>query len=253
MDARCLACTAWEMQAGVCLVLAENAADAGLGAVTGYIMYISFAALPVWFVLCRRVSWLWVSIAMGLANAVGAICHAAVKNNSAKRPRGACSTNGVSCGMPSGHVIVEYTILTFLLLKLARDVKVLGWSELFEEVKTVTGFLKFVVWGSYCMILFLCPFGRMAIHYHTPAQVGYGCLTGILLAAFLFIVFTLINPYVAPVLGRSCFGRSWIRDDFSWNPVFVQDATDRKAIPPPRPAGQVPIADKAEQLALTLV
>lgn len=65
--------------------------------------------------------------------------------------------------------------------------------------------------------MFLMPFGRFVIYYHTAPQVGLGCLCGFLFASAWFVTCVyVVNPLLGHRLEQSCFH---ILDDFTCEPI----------------------------------
>jgi len=207
VSVNCSVCSPTEMTLGTCTVLADSPAQANLGAVTAWGMFLCFLILPAGLIT-RRTRLLWA----GLTPIWGIILAAILQDTIPSiRPIGACMGIGVTCGMPSGHVITSYSTISFLFLMWGRDLRLKGLKQCISDMSTFFGVFLILIVSAFVTIQILMPVGRVFIKYHTSAQVGFGVLTGCLIGAFWFL---LVLKFLGPKLGpwmerRLCCNDDW--------------------------------------------
>lgn len=210
----CSNCTAAELFFSTCPVLADTSPQAGLGVATGWIMYLSFL-IPLLLICFRRISLFWLSFTPYFGLLLGYILQSTIPS---PRPPGACTKNGDSCGMPSGHCIISYSTLTFLFIIWGTYIYYHGlYRFVFPMKKSICHILFYLLFAAYVTILLLMPFGRVFIKYHTVEQAGIGVLTGFLLGTFWFLI---CHFLCTRRINRDCLTRH-LRLDDDWSSNFA--------------------------------
>jgi membrane-associated phospholipid phosphatase len=215
LSKKCAECWNIDLFLGTCTVLAENWGEQFVGSITAYGMYFSFLILPLGFIV-RRSAVIWAGFTPLWGIMVAAILQSTIPN---PRPIGACAGFwGNSCGMPSGHVTTSYCTLSFLMLMFVRAVRSKGpLSNRLRDVdcKQPKYIIGYLVLAIFLLVQMLMPLGRIYLHYHTPAQTGFGVLTGMAIGIMWFsIVLTFLGPRIGPWLETS-FNVVNFRDDWT--------------------------------------
>lgn len=83
----CNSCSSFELTLGTCTVLGQSSTHKSLGAVTGYAMFMSFFVVCIWFLVSKRIAWMYASIVTLASIALASILQAEIVS---KRPVGAC-------------------------------------------------------------------------------------------------------------------------------------------------------------------
>mmetsp|Transcript_29958 Transcript_29958/g.79899 ORF Transcript_29958/g.79899 Transcript_29958/m.79899 type:complete len:221 (-) Transcript_29958:242-904(-) len=84
------------------------------------------------------------------------------------RPLGSCD---LACGMPSGHALMSYGLLTWMLL----------------ELNSRTHIRKPFAWTVFLLLLILpIPWARVQLNDHSVMQVVVGCVFGVVTALAFF-------------------------------------------------------------------